>query len=94
MENDALFAYRTDKPECDWMDHRLTWCGDCYACADCGRRAELTRPDSAALEVANLLKDAKVVIERAIASTTSGADHDDLCTVRNRIDKALAKIGE
>lgn len=53
--------------------------------------AELQAKLASAVEV---MKDAKIVIERAIALTTSGADHNDLCTVRNRIDKALIGEGE
>lgn len=40
-----------------------------------------------------LLSDALVVIERPAASTYSKADYDDLCTVRNRIGKALGDAG-
>lgn len=23
--------------DCGWIDHQPVWCGDCYACAACGR---------------------------------------------------------
>lgn len=43
---DQMFAYPpNEKGVCDWMNHTPVWCGDCYACAECGRKFEMTKSE-------------------------------------------------
>lgn len=32
------YAYKTEKEDCSFEDHNPQWCGDCYACSECGLR--------------------------------------------------------
>lgn len=67
-----VFAFCEDDrdPECDWIDHKPTWCGDCYACADCG--LVFVRITDAAREVAEERKRIAAELRECFANKPVG----------------------